>query len=63
MLIIVNGEGRKRKRSPSTIAEHSKEKRLSLAKSKEIPEEREFRGFVSNVFTLMSRYSSFFECC
>jgi len=60
MLIIVNGDTRKRKRSPSTVAEHSKEKRLSLSKSKETPEERGFKEFVSNVFTLMSRYWSFF---
>jgi hypothetical protein len=58
--MTVNGDGRKRKRSPAAAAaaaavEHGREKRLSLAKTKESAEQIRFREFADNLLTVLER--------
>jgi len=54
-LTIVNGDGRKRKRSPvaGSLADHGREKRVSVAKTKETNEQRQF---MDNLLNVLERY-------
>ena len=54
--VIVNGvEHRKRKRSPSTMAQEShREKRMSVGTSKETPEQIQFKEFVSQLESILA---------
>ena len=57
--MIVNGDHRKRKRSPSmTVLEH-RDKRVSLSRSKETVEQIQFREFVGHVHAILSSYTLF----
>ena len=50
----MNGEHRKRKRSPSMVAgEYHREKRASTSKVKETVEQAQFREFVSRVHAVL----------
>jgi hypothetical protein len=52
----VNGEHRKRKRSLSVGEQHTRDKKASISKTKETPEQVQFREFVSQVYAILERY-------
>lgn len=55
-LTVVNGEHRKRKRSLSAGEQHTRDKKVSVSRTKETPEQVQFREFVSQVYTILERY-------
>jgi len=56
-LIVVNGDARKRKRSPSAVEHGTKEKRLSTARTKETPEQIQWRQFMDKLLIVLERYT------